>query len=278
MPIDSRRIFGPEETLDPMTFVTPEEKKLKKESEGNLLVDDLRNDRRKVDQIRPLFLQSGTITQAKGSAYIEINNTKVICAVYGPREAVRREDFSMKGQLNCEFKFATFSCPQRRPHQADMMDKDYSVLLMDALEPAVCLDKYPKSVVDVFVTVLENDGSALAAAITCAAVALADAEIEMYDVVIGCCLRSIDNHLLLDPTYEEEYKPHVQQARADNSMMTVAYMPSINQVSSIEMKGVAEIVNLQEGLKLVIRTCQRIYPVIQKCLLDAVKEKLKESS
>jgi exosome complex component MTR3 len=67
----------------------------------------------------------------------------------------------MKGQLNCEFKFATFSCPQRRPHQADMMDKDYSVLLMDALEPAVCLEKYPKSVVDVFVTVLENDGSGM---------------------------------------------------------------------------------------------------------------------
>ena len=58
---------------------------------------------------------------------------------YGPREVTRREDFSMKGQLMCEFKFATFSCQLRRTHQQDGEMKDYSVIIEEALKPAVRL-------------------------------------------------------------------------------------------------------------------------------------------
>ena len=45
----------------------------------------------------------------------------------------------MKGQLSCEFKFATFSCRERRGYQQDGEEKDFSVQLLEALEPAVCL-------------------------------------------------------------------------------------------------------------------------------------------
>lgn len=102
----------------------------------------------------------------------------------------------MKGQLTCEFKFATFSCRVRRQYQQDNEERDYSCQLQDALEPAVrmvslsqyhaytlliillntvgimvhlslslilliCLfqDKFPKAQVNVYVTVLQNDGS-----------------------------------------------------------------------------------------------------------------------
>ena len=45
----------------------------------------------------------------------------------------------MKGQLMCELKFATFSCQKRRGHQADKRDSEYSLLLQNALEPAILL-------------------------------------------------------------------------------------------------------------------------------------------
>ena len=60
-------------------------------------------------------------------------------ARYGPREVTRREDFSMMGQLMCELKFATFSCRKRRGHQPDKRDSEYSLLLQNALEPAIML-------------------------------------------------------------------------------------------------------------------------------------------
>ncbi|GFN97500.1 exosome complex component mtr3-like, partial [Plakobranchus ocellatus] len=109
---------------------------------------------------------------------------ELLCS-YGPREVLRREDFSLKGQLTCDFKFTTFSCRQRRQYQQDSQEKDLSVLVLEALEPAVCLHKYPKSQINIFITVLQHDGSALSAAITCASVALASAGIEMYDLVVA---------------------------------------------------------------------------------------------
>ena len=47
---------------------------------------------------------------------------------------------------------------------------------------------YPKSQIDVFITVLEDDGSSLAAAITTAGLAVADAAIDMFDVIVGASL------------------------------------------------------------------------------------------
>lgn len=60
---------------------------------------------------------------------------------------------------------------------------------MQSLEPAVMMDKFPKSQVDVYAYVLENDGGSLAAAITAASLALIDASIEMYDMVAACNIR-----------------------------------------------------------------------------------------
>jgi exosome complex component MTR3 len=53
---------------------------------------------------------------------------------------------------------------------------------------------YPKSQIDVHVIVLEDSGSVLAAALTCAGLALADASIHMFDVIVGASsVKLIDN-------------------------------------------------------------------------------------
>jgi exosome complex component MTR3 len=57
------------------------------------------------------------------------------------------------------------------------------MLMVQALEVSVMLEKYPKSVIDCYILVLESDGGALSASITCASMALANAGIEMYDLV-----------------------------------------------------------------------------------------------
>jgi ribonuclease PH len=58
--------------------------------------------------------------------------------------------------------------------------------LAAALEPAVDLEKLPKSVVDVRILVIEAAGGEAAAAATAAGAALADAGIEMFDLVAAC--------------------------------------------------------------------------------------------
>ena len=44
---------------------------------------------------------------------------------------------------------------------------------------------YPKSQIDVYVTILEDDGCTLAAALTVSGLALADAAIQMFDTLVG---------------------------------------------------------------------------------------------
>lgn len=174
----------------------------------------------------PLFadMKTGVVSQAKGSAYIEVDNTKVICSVFDPREIPNRLEYSQHGELYCVFKYATFSCAIRRSHQQDAEEKELSLNLKRALEPAVCRvwlfcssnfyrikvgglikivlnlhfqHEFPNFQVDIYVLVLENDGGCLAAAITCAGLALADAHVPMYDLVTAASLVSSCSVLLM---------------------------------------------------------------------------------
>lgn len=52
-----------------------------------LLSDEgFRTDGRKPNELRRLRCKIGVFTQADGSAYFEMGNTKVLAAVYGPHE------------------------------------------------------------------------------------------------------------------------------------------------------------------------------------------------
>jgi len=87
-------------------------------------------------------LKTGIVTKAKGSSYVEQGQTKVICAVYGPREIPRRSDFSMRGILNCTFERAPFASHQRRPQgpqNQDPEEDEVSMALGQALEATVCM-------------------------------------------------------------------------------------------------------------------------------------------
>ncbi|XP_060590214.1 exosome complex component MTR3-like [Ruditapes philippinarum] len=271
MPVDTKRITGPETSLSPYSFCKPKETKL--------LVNDNqeRHDGRNADKIRPIFLKTGVVSQAQGSAYIEQDGTKVICAVYGPRAVIRKEEFSMKGQLSCEFKFTTFSCARRRQYQQDTEEKDYSVQLLEALEPAVLLHKFPKAQVNIYVTVLQNDGSALAASITCASVAMADAGVEMYDLVTGCSARLAGDLLLLDPCTHEEYSSKEHSA-VNNGSVTVGLMPSLNQISAVTSKGEIQFEHMKMAISKCVDMCVLLYPVCQESLVKSVNTSIKENT
>lgn len=75
-----------------------------------------------------------------------------------------------------------------------------------ALESAVCRAEFPNFQVDVYALVLQNDGSALSAAICAAGVALSQAGIPMFDMITCATVGISEKQLFMDPTYlEEEY-------------------------------------------------------------------------
>ncbi|MCX8171676.1 MAG: exosome complex exonuclease Rrp41, partial [Candidatus Bathyarchaeota archaeon] len=52
------------------------------------LIDEkgLRVDGRKPNELRPIKMEVGVLSNADGSAYIEQGKNKILAAVYGPRE------------------------------------------------------------------------------------------------------------------------------------------------------------------------------------------------
>jgi exosome complex component MTR3 len=70
----------------------------------------------------------------------------------------------------------------------DAEDRSISVSIHQALVSSVRLDLLPKSTIDIFVTIIENDGidGCIAAASIAASTAMADAGIEMIGLVVSC--------------------------------------------------------------------------------------------
>lgn len=269
MPSDSRRIPAPETSFNPDIFISSEGKSTEQLDKGN------RQDGRSADQVRPIFLKMGVIPQARGSSYIEMKHTKVICAVYGPRDIGRRDDFQMEGVLKCEFKFSPFSCKQRRGHIRDHQEIEFSQILTQALEPAVLMHKFPKSQVDVYVTVLENDGGSLAAGIMAASLALTDASIEMYDMVTSYNVRQAGkNTLIHDPTASEEFDPNTSDSKLciNQGNVTVAFLPILNQVSGMVSSGVMDCNVLSDAIQKCTNGAQSVYDVMQKAVVGFYKD------
>ncbi|XP_068458914.1 exosome complex component MTR3 [Clinocottus analis] len=265
MPTDTKRVRGPEASQSPSLFLC-------KPAAVHPSLEP-RADGRQRDQVdvRPVFVRCGLVSQAKGSAYIEAGNTKLMCCVYGPREMERKDDTDMKcGRLTTDMRFAPFSCLERGSWIQGSQEKDLSLMLHESLQPAVCLTKYPRSQIEVNVMVLENSGSVLAHAVTCASLALADAGIEMYDLVLGCSMRQDAASYVVDPSYVEEMDCSSVGSNNQGGL-TVAFLPSLNQISGLQSDGEMAEETLTAGVRTCIDGCYKLYPVIQQALSKAVR-------
>jgi len=77
--------------------------------------EGLRIDGRRANELRKIRCKIGLFSRADGSAYYEQGNTKVIAAVYGPREVeVRSQMKHDRAIINCEYFMATFSTGDRK--------------------------------------------------------------------------------------------------------------------------------------------------------------------
>eukprot|EP00884_Botryococcus_braunii_P017231 jgi/Botrbrau1/4191/Bobra.0192s0050.1 len=230
----------------------------------SLLSKGKRHDGRQPEEFRQIFLRLGLNSRAAGSGYAEFNNTKVMCAVYGPRESDRREPLMEQGRLNCDIRFARFAGPVRAAVPESGKEREMSGLLERALEPAVLLHTFPKMFVDVYCLVVEADGGELPTAIIAASLALADAGIALRDLVPACTVVRVQQQLLTDPDREEF-------ERADASL-TLAVLPSLNLVSGLVMLGQWTLVQMQQALDCANANCQRLDEVMRETLREAMLE------
>jgi len=227
----------------------------------------LRLDGRKADELRPVKLEVGVIPNADGSAYIEHGKNKILAAVYGPRE-VHPKHLALQDRtvMRCRYHMAPFSVQERKSPAPSRREIEISKVIRESLEPAVFMEYYPRTMVNVFVEVLQADGGTRCASITAAALALADSGIPMKDLVAACAAGKVEDTVVLDLMDTED-----KLGAAD---VPVALMPNLNAVTLLQMDGTLTHEEFEKAVNMAIEGCKQIY-VMQK---EALKKKYMDVS
>lgn len=208
------------------------------------------------------------VPSATGSAYFELENPtgpsqsvnapvsslKLSCAVHGPKPLPRNANFSSNLQVSVSVKFAPFAARERRGYIRDSTERDIGTHLETALNGIIIPDRWPKSAVDIVITVLEAEDdlekslqarklrgvnsvasmNIVSGSITVATAALLDARIDCLDLLTGgvAATLSTDDEKafnFLDPSPSED--------PSFKAVCVVGYMPIRDEITLIWASG-----------------------------------------
>jgi len=227
-----------------------------------VLLDEqgLRHDGRKVDELRPVKIEVGVLKNANGSAYIEFGKNKIIAAVYGPKE-VHPKHMALpdRAVLRCRYHMSPFSTDTRKNPAPSRREIEISKVIREALEPAVMLYDYPRTAIDVFLEVLQSDGGSRCASIAASSVALADAGINMKDLVCACAAGKVADQVVLDLDDVED--------KEGSGDMPLAMMPNFEQVTLFQLDGILSSQQFKQAFSFALDGCKRVYQLQKEALM-----------
>ncbi|MBW2969505.1 exosome complex exonuclease Rrp41 [Candidatus Woesearchaeota archaeon] len=225
-----------------------------------------RFDGRNFEELRPMSAKVGIIPRADGSAMFQIGKTIALCAVYGPRELHPKFLQNPEtGILRVNYNMMPFSGHGERVRPGGgRRSKEISMVMQKALVPVLDLKDYPNSVVDVFIELPQTDAGTRCAAIVAASMALADAGLEMKDLVCAVATGRVEDKIVVDLNYLED-------SHENGADLPVAVLPNSGKVTLLQMDGEMTREQIKECVEKAKEACKKIYE-IQK---TALKEKFK---
>ena len=130
-----------------------------------------------------------------------------------------------------------------------------------ALMPVLDLGDFPNAVVDVFIELPQTDAGTRCAGICAASMALADAGLNMKDLVTSIAVGRVDDKIVVDLNYDEEaYK---EGTVAD---IPVAILPNSGKVTLLQMDGDLTRDQLKTALETAKKAAMKIYEVQKEAL------------
>ena len=237
-----------------------------------LNAERLRIDGRRPNEVRPIECQSGgLVSGADGSASVSLGLTKAIAYVYGPRPKTRRGSQSSEAAaVYVEYRTATFSAIDRkRRSKGDRQSQERGIWLEGIFKEAILVDQYPKSQIDIFVEILQQDGSPVSAAINAITLALVNAGIPMRDLVCSCTLGVMDNKTTLVDLNNSE-----TENAAGAAQICIATYPRTGRITLCEVESKVPFTAFQEAMKLGIASCGDIAQSLRAHVVNHAESKI----
>ena len=219
----------------------------------------LRLDGRKLDEMRPVKMQVGVLPNADGSAYLEQGRNKILVGVYGPKEAHPRHIAQQdRAVIQCRYHMAPFSVDERKSPAPSRRDVELSKVIREALEPAVFLEYYPRTSIQVYIEILQADGGTRCAGITTAALALADAGIPMRDLVVACAAGKVGGKIAVDLMDTED--------KIGEADVPLAFMPNLSAITLLQMDGKLTSEEFETAVDMALEGCKKLYALQKEAL------------
>jgi len=229
-----------------------------------MIIDGKRLDGRSMTEFRPISLEVGNLKRAIGSATFNFGDTYALSAVYGPRTVHPRHiEDPQRAVLRCRYAMAPFSTKERIRPGTSRRAVEISKVLNEALSNVIFFEEYPKTVIDVFVEILQADASTRCAGLNAASLALADAGVPMKNLISSCSVGVVDGEIVLDMAGLEDNYGDVD--------MAVATIGNEDKIVLLQMDGIITKEQLIKMLELAKKGCAEIFEK-QK---QALKEKYK---
>lgn len=234
--------------------------------------EGLRIDGRRAGEARLLHCTLGALPEADGSAYLEQGNTKVLVSVCGPHEATgsRRAKASAsahdRAALTVEFVSMPYATGEfKTQSHGDRAAAELGSAVRRVFEPVIQAQLYPRSQIDVSITLLQSDGGVRSAAVNATTLALMDAGVALEDFVCACSAGSVQGTLLLDLNAQED---------GAGAELSVGYLPRSERVSFVQLEAKLPLGAMEETLNFAIEGCRQVYQVLNAAVERRMQQTL----
>lgn len=219
-----------------------------------------RSDGRAWDKVRPIQITPSFQLSADGSALIETGNTKVLCAASIEEQVPAFLKGSGRGWVTAEYDMlpratTTRSTRDRTSGRINGRSQEIQRLIGRSLRAIIDLEMLGERTIHIDCDVIQADGGTRTAAITGAYVALNQATNTMLDIgkitqtpilsqVAATSVGIIDEELLLDLCYEEDFKADVDFNVVLNNDGKLIELQGATEANPFDRKYIPEILSL----------------------------------
>ena len=227
-----------------------------------------RPDGRKFDELREMRAEVGVVPRADGSALFAFGDTIAIASVFGPKPLHPQHlQNPEKGILRVNYDMLSFSVTERKRPGPSRRSQEISKVTEWALAPAVEIEEFKNTVVDVHISILQANASTRCAGINAAALALAHAGIPMTELVSSVSIGKVDETIVTDLIKEEEdYKDG-----EGSTDIPFAFLSKSNKITLLQLDGKTSGKKLKEAIEAGKKACEKVYELQKKTLKEIGK-------
>jgi len=217
-----------------------------------LIVKGKSLDGRKLDEFRKLKAEASVLKSSQGSGKFAFGDTVAVAGAFGPRTMhPRRLQDPKRTVVRCKYFMAPYSTEDRIRPGHSRRGTEISKVITEAFTNVIFVDDFPKSVVEVFIEIVQASASTRCAGLNAAAIALADAGVPMRDLVSSVAVGKIDGKIVLDVGKAEDNFGEV-----DFALSTVG---GSDRFVHMQMDGIVTRKEFSEMLALGVKGCKQVY-------------------